>query len=206
MAEEVQITGTDGRAKIRNPLAPALLPYITFGIYTLVWYYRINKELAQMGRARNTEELGTSPGKSLMAILIGWVIIVPPFLSLYNTWKRAAAAERLTGTQGMEVGLGFLLTIFLGPVGHYLLQRDLNGVLQAQAGVGAGAPAASIPPASMETPAPPPTPPPASAPVTPPAPETAPPPPPSAPPAGVPEPPSAPEPPPPPGGPGQPPL
>nr|MDQ6914461.1 DUF4234 domain-containing protein [Actinomycetota bacterium] len=138
MAEEVQIAGTNARAKMRNPLAPALLPFITLGIYTLVWYYRINKELAEMGRARNTDELGTSPGTSLLAVLIGWVVIVPPFLSIYNTWKRAEAAERLTGVPGgMEPGLGFLLSILLGPVGYYILQRDLNNVWQAQAGGGA---------------------------------------------------------------------
>jgi hypothetical protein len=135
MAEEIQITGTESQAKIRNPLAPALLPFVTFGIYTLVWYYRINKELAAMGRARNTEELGTSPVTSLMAIMFGWIIIVPPFLSFYNTWKRAAAAERLFGVQGgFDPGLGFLLAVFVSPVGHYLLQRDLNSVVNAQAG------------------------------------------------------------------------
>jgi hypothetical protein len=178
MAEEVQIAGTESRAKIRNPLAPALLPFITFGIYTLVWYYRINKELAEMGRARNTEELGTSPGTSLLAVLIGWVIIVPPFLSIYNTWKRAYAAERLTGVQGgMEPGLGFLLSIFLGPIGHYILQRDLNNVWQAQAGgagaqpaIPQGAPATAPPPPAPEAaPAPaPPAPPAGGAPPPPP--------------------------------------
>jgi hypothetical protein len=155
MAEEVQIAGSDARAKVRNPLAPALLPFITFGIYTLVWYYRINKELAAMGRARNTEELGTSPGTSLLAVLIGWVIIVPPFLSIYNTWKRATAAEGLTGVQGgMEAGLGFLLSILLSPVGYYILQRDLNNVWQAQAGAGAGQ--AAIPQGAPGAPPPPP--------------------------------------------------
>src|SRR3954462_9628798 len=107
MAEEIQIAGSGEKAKIRNPLAPALLPFVTFGIYALVWYYKINKELAEMGKARNTDELGTSPGTSLMAVLFGWIIIVPPFVSFYNTFKRKQAAERLTGVQeGLEPGLG----------------------------------------------------------------------------------------------------
>jgi Domain of unknown function (DUF4234) len=168
MAEEVQIAGTDARAKIRNPLAPALLPFITFGIYTLVWYYRINKELAEMGRARNTDELGTSPGTSLLAVLVGWIVIVPPFLSVYNTWKRAVAAERLTGVPGgMEAGLGFLLSILLSPVGYYILQRDLNNVWQAQAG--GGAPQAAIPEGAPATPPAPPPPAPESVQAPPPA-------------------------------------
>ena len=152
MAEEVQIGGSDYRGKIRNPLAPALLPFVTFGIYTLVWYYKINKELAEMGRARNTEELGTSPGTSLLAVTLGVFIIVPPFLSIYNTWKRKVAAENMTGQDGMETGLGFLLSILTGPVGYYLLQRDLNAVLQAQAG-GSTLPPAPPPPAVESTPA-----------------------------------------------------
>jgi Domain of unknown function (DUF4234) len=162
VAEEVQITGTESQAKIRNPLAPALLPFATFGIYTLVWYFRINKELAAMGRARNTEELGTSPVTSLMAIMFGWIIIVPPFLSFYNTWKRAAAAQRLFGVQGgFDPGLGFLLTIFVSPVGHYLLQRDMNSVVNAQAGSSpqGAIPSAAAPPAGAgEQPAAPPAP------------------------------------------------
>jgi hypothetical protein len=184
MAEEVQIAGTNARAKIRNPLAPALLPFITFGIYSLVWYYRINKELAEMGRARNTDELGTSPGTSLLAVMVGWIIIVPPFLSIYNTWKRAAAAERLTGVQGaMEPGLGFLLSILLSPVGYYILQRDLNNVWQAQSG---GAVQPAIPEGAPATPPAPPPPAPESVQAPPPAggAPPPPPPPPANPPAG----------------------
>jgi hypothetical protein len=155
MAEEVQIAGTNERGKIRNPLAPALLPFVTLGIYAIVWYYKINKEMAELGKARNTTELGTSPGTSLMAVLLGWIIIVPPFLSIYNTWKRKQAAEQLTGVpQGMEPGLGFLLTLLISPVGYYLLQSDLNKVLQAQAAGGSSLPPAP-PAAPVETPAPP---------------------------------------------------
>lgn len=153
MAEEVQIAGTNEHAKIRNPLAPALLPFVTLGIYAIVWYYKINKEMAEMGKARGTDELGTSPGTSLLAVLLGWVIIVPPFLSFYNTWKRKCAAERLTGQEGMEAGLGFLLTILLSPVGYYIAQRDLNNVWPAQAGGSSLPPAPPAPP--VETPAPP---------------------------------------------------
>ena len=174
MAEEIQIAGSSEKAKIRNPLAPALLPFVTLGIYFLVWYYKINKEMAEMGRARNTEELGTSPTTSLMAVLFGWIIIVPPFLSVYNTWKRKCTAENMTGQDGMEAGLGFLLTILISPVGYYIMQRDLNNVLTAQAGGGSTLPPPPpAPPVQSETPAAP-----AEQPATPP------PPPPAEPPAG----------------------
>ena len=62
---------TDTTAKIRNILAPALLPFITFFIYYFCWWYFINREMRDYGRAKNTEELGTSPGTSLLAITLG---------------------------------------------------------------------------------------------------------------------------------------
>lgn len=155
MAEEVQIAGTNEIAKIRNPLAPALLPIVTLGIYGIVWYYKVNKEMAELGKARNTEELGTNPVTSLMAVLFGWILLfIPTFISFYKTWDRKTKAEQLTGQDGMEAGLGFLLTLLLSPVGYYIFQRDLNNVVQAQAGGGSSLPPApSTPP--VQSPAPP---------------------------------------------------
>ena len=150
MADVVQIQGSDYQGKIRNPLGVVGLTLITLGIYFLVWYYKINKELAELGKARNTEECGTSPGTSLLAVTLGAFIIVPPFVSVYKTWVRRRNAARLVGAdEGMEPGLGFLLSVFISPVGHYILQSDLNKVLQAQAG---GAPV--LPPQAAQTPAP----------------------------------------------------
>ena len=152
MAEEVQIRGTQEIAKIRNPLAPALLPFVTFGIYALVWYYKINKEMAELGKATGrTEELGDNPTTSVLAILPGAFIIVPPFISHYNTFKRQQALRSMTtpGDNGFEAGLGLLITIFISPVAYYLLQDSLNKAWQAQAGgggqVGAGGPGTGLP-------------------------------------------------------------
>ena len=138
MAEEVEIRGTGERGKIRNPLGVVGLTFITLGIYSIFWYYFVNKELAQIGLANNSDECGTSPGTSVLAITLGIFLIVPPFLSIYNTCKRLRAAERLTGTEpGMDPGLLFVIWIFLSPVAEYILQMNMNKVLQQQAG-GAG--------------------------------------------------------------------
>jgi hypothetical protein len=139
MAEEVQIRGTQATAKIRNPLGPTGLAIITFGIYGIVWYYKINKEMAELGKATGrTEELGDSPGTSVLAVTLGAFIIVPSFLSYYNTFKRQQALRAMTtpGDDGVEAGLGLLLTILLWPVGAYMLQDSLNKAWQAQAGGG----------------------------------------------------------------------
>jgi hypothetical protein len=165
MAEEVEIRGTGERGKIRNPLGVIGLTLITLGIYSIFWYYFVNKELAQIGRAKNSDECGTSPGTSVLAITLGIFIIVPPFVSIYNTCKRLRAAERLTGTQpGMDPGLLFVIWIFVGPVAQYILQMNMNKVLEQQSGGAGQIPAAegTAPPpqaaAPAEQPAPPPPP------------------------------------------------
>src|SRR3954467_15348617 len=94
MAEEVQIAGTSATAKIRSPWAAALLPIITLGIYAAVWYYKINREMADLGRAKGTDELGDSPGKSLLAVTVGALIIVPAILSIIHTFQRIQTAQR----------------------------------------------------------------------------------------------------------------
>jgi Domain of unknown function (DUF4234) len=52
MAYELQIRNSQERVKIRSPWAVALLPIVTLGIYHLVWWYRINRELRDYGRAK----------------------------------------------------------------------------------------------------------------------------------------------------------
>jgi drug/metabolite transporter (DMT)-like permease len=138
MAEEVQIQGTSEIGKVRNPLGVIGLAIITLGIYSIVWYYKVNKELAAIGQAKGTKECGDNPTTSVIAVTLGAFIIVPPFVSAYNFCKRLAAAERVTGTpQGMEPGLLFVLYIFISPVASYIAQSNMNKVLEAQARGGA---------------------------------------------------------------------
>jgi hypothetical protein len=172
MAEEVQIQGSTEVAKIRHPLGILGLMLITLGIYFFVWWYKVNSELAEIGRARGSTETGDNPGNSLLAMVPGFLIIVPPYVSFYNGSKRLLAAERLTGRPpGMDAGLMLVIYFFIGPVAIYIFQNDLNKVLEAQrTGVGqipqaeaaqappAPAPAAPEPPAAAEPEAPPPPP------------------------------------------------
>jgi hypothetical protein len=153
VAEIVDIKGSDVQGKIRNPLGVVGLTFITLGIYFLVWYYKINKELAEVGKAHDSEECGTSPVTSLIAVTLGAFIIVPPFVSIYKTWARKRNAERLVGApEGMEPGLGWLLSVLISPVGHYILQSDLNKMLTHQAGGAAALPSAQATPAAPVAP------------------------------------------------------
>ena len=132
VATEVVIEGSSANAKIRNPLAVVALTLVTLGVYALFWWYFVNRELRDFGRAKGTDECGTSPGTSLAALAIGWIVIVPPFVSVFKGFKRMNAASRLAGSgDGFDAGLGLLIWIFISPIAIYLFQMNLNKVWKA---------------------------------------------------------------------------
>ena len=138
MAQVVRIRETSAQAKIRHPLAAFGLVFLTLGIYYFVWYYKINRELRDLGRATGEEErLGRSPLSSLLAVTVGWLIIVPPFVSFYRTFKRIEAAQETSGTpQRVNVWLGFILYLIgllVLPVEVIYAQSELNAVWRAEA-------------------------------------------------------------------------
>ena len=146
-AVEVPIQGTNSTAKIRTPWVVAVLTLVTLGIYGFVWYYKINREMADLGRATgNTEELGDSPGTSLLAVTLGALIIVPAIISIVHTHKRIIASQRVTG--GGEPLNGWLVLIMflvgLSIVAYAYWQTGLNKSWEAQSG---GAPAVDPSPA-----------------------------------------------------------
>jgi Domain of unknown function (DUF4234) len=128
VAEEIQIPGAQTTAKIRSPWAAALLPIVTLGIYYFVWYYKINREMADLGRAHGkTDELGDSPGKSLLAVTLGALIIVPAIVSVIHTAQRIQRAQRLTGVDPQLNGwLGLVLYILITPAFWGYEQSELN--------------------------------------------------------------------------------
>ncbi|TMK83288.1 MAG: DUF4234 domain-containing protein [Actinobacteria bacterium] len=100
MADELQI-GT-GSIKRRNPWGVLLLAIVTLGIYRLVWYYMINREI----RDHSGEQVPVE------AVTIGWIIIVPPFVSLYRTAGRIRRVQEITGARKrISPGLALLLAI-----------------------------------------------------------------------------------------------
>jgi hypothetical protein len=133
MAEEVAIPDVDYRPKIRSPWAVALLPIVTLGIYQLVWYYKINKEMASLGRARGkSDELGDSPGKSLLAVTLGALVIVPAIISLIHTFQRIQATQRLLrGGEVLNGWLGLVLFLVLSPALFAYMQSGLNSAWHA---------------------------------------------------------------------------
>jgi hypothetical protein len=136
MAETVQIEGAGSTAKVRSVVWVIVLEIVTLGIYGFFWWYFIHRELRDYGRAKNTTELGTSPGTSVLAITLGALIIVPALISIYNGFKRVQAAQRLSGQTPVNGWIGLILFLVFYPALMGYMQSGLNPVWQAQAGRG----------------------------------------------------------------------
>jgi Domain of unknown function (DUF4234) len=132
VAQVVRIEGTESTAKVRSIFAPALLPFITLGIYFFYWWYQINREMRDYGQAKGTSELGDSPGKSLLAVTLGALVIVPALVSIWNTAKRVQTAQRLTGIEPINGWIALILFVVINPAFDAYLQSGLNPVWRAQ--------------------------------------------------------------------------
>jgi hypothetical protein len=131
MAELVQIPGAGSTAKIRNIIAVAVLSVITLGIYLVCWWYFVNRELADLGRAHGTDELGDNPTKSTLALFPGALIIVPALWTTVTTFQRVQKAQSLTGQTPINGWIGLVLYVVISPAMYAYMQSGLNGVWKA---------------------------------------------------------------------------
>ncbi len=136
MAETVSIEGQPFLK--RNPLGVLGLSVVTFGIYFLYWYYKVNDELR---RFEHDESI--SPTRSLMAMLFGWIIIVPPFIAMYNTARHVQGVEqRMTVQPQLEPALVIVLMFVLSLGNGIYIQEHLNRIWDRGAGAGEATPPA----------------------------------------------------------------
>lgn len=148
--------------KVRSPFAVVALSVVTLCVYSYVWYFKVNRELRDFGRARFDPALsGGRPRRSLVAITLGAWLLVPAVWSLVATVGRIRGAERLAGRTprsgapiivavvastaltfglrfaGGPVGLGMALAAVITWIAAIaLMQARLNGAWRA-AGLGA---------------------------------------------------------------------
>jgi hypothetical protein len=129
VAETVTI---EGRPYLkRNPLGVLGLSFITIGIYFFYWYWKINDELSTF-----EHDDSISPTRSLMAILFGWIIIVPPFIAIYNTAKHVQGDEQRLGVQPqLEPALTIVFLLLFSIANGLYIQEHLNRLWDSAAGV-----------------------------------------------------------------------
>jgi hypothetical protein len=132
VAQQVQIAGGSSTAKVRNPIAVAIFATITLGIYVLFWWYSANRELADYGRAKGTDELGDSPVKSLLAVFPGALLIVPAIWTTITTFQRVQKAQKLAGVAPINGWLGFVIYVVFSPAYVAYMQSGLNSIWEAQ--------------------------------------------------------------------------
>ena len=114
----------EATAKPRDPLRSALLDAVTLGIYGFYWHYATNSDLAERGH-------GDNPTLSFLAAFPGVLVLVPFFVSTYNTAQRINAARREAGlSEDVNAGLATVAAI-LYPFTVYYLQKRLNEAWRA---------------------------------------------------------------------------
>jgi hypothetical protein len=108
----------------RSPWAVWWLSGLTFGIYYLVWYYKINAEL----RAFAPEAVKVEPGMAVLAQLFP----ICAWVSLANTSTRLNSAHRaIQSPVRVSGGMAILGTFWFNSQTRYL-QRRLNSLWDAQ--------------------------------------------------------------------------
>ncbi len=153
MAYEMQLRGSAEKVKIRSPWAAALLPLITFGIYHLVWWYRINRELRDYGNAKGYD-LGQNPTNSVLALFPGGLIVVPALVTYWRGTKRVMGASRLGGQEPLNGWIAIILYVLLAPGLWAYIQVSLNDLWLAEAEALPGEPAPPSPTDQMPPPLP----------------------------------------------------
>jgi Domain of unknown function (DUF4234) len=132
MAYEMKIRGTEHEVKVRSPWAVALLPIVTLGIYHLVWWYKINKELKEYGEAKGYD-LGQNPTNSVLALFPGGLIIVPALITYWRGTKRVQGASKLGGKEPVNGWIALILYLLLAPALWAYLQISLNNLWEQEA-------------------------------------------------------------------------
>jgi hypothetical protein len=123
----------------RSPLAVIGLTLVTLFIYGLWWYWKTNDDARRYLRDETIK-----PGTALLAVALGWLLIVPPFISIYHTGERVERMERKAGVAApISPALNLILSIVVGFFGYAYTQEHLNHVWDAARGGGA---AGSVPP------------------------------------------------------------
>jgi hypothetical protein len=125
MAVDHTIQGAHVRT--RHPFAPLGLSLITFGVYGLYWYYTINREMRDLGE-------DVKPGRALLAVTLGALVIVPAVLSMYHTAERILRLQTRAGVQ-TPISPVLAVVMLVIPIVNYFqmyyLQSALNGAYEA---------------------------------------------------------------------------
>jgi Domain of unknown function (DUF4234) len=113
--------------KQRHPVAAWLLwPFLTLGIYHLVWYFKIHKEMAEFDRRRAVPVAGPM----LVLLFLSWTFIAP-MVSYYNCGTRIRNAQRAAGLPATCSPAGGMFLMLVFGVGVLYYQVELNKICES---------------------------------------------------------------------------
>lgn len=124
MAQQLRVAGTT--VKKRNPWGTFGLGVITLGIYQVVWWYKINRELRDASAGLG-KPLGNNPVLAVLALVPGGLVIVPAILTWIYTARRARAVREMI-VPGAEGSPNSPLTVVLAILGHSTVIAGLHSI------------------------------------------------------------------------------
>jgi len=127
--------GTSRDVKVRGPVWVAIWSLVTFGIYGLYWFYASVKDLSEYGKAKGYD-LGQNPTMSLLAIIPGFLLIVPPFVAFYRFVRRTQQAQQISGSSSKLNGWLYVIMVLVGLsfIAQGYQQSELNKAWAAEGG------------------------------------------------------------------------
>ena len=123
--------------KVRDPWRVGLLAVFTLGIYGLIWFYLVNRELDEFAKAKRYDGVGLHPVIALLLVTVGAALVVPAVFGWIHFFVRIRRAQALdgVGTRLSGWAVAFLWIVACLPFGAILLfeylQFQLNEIWRA---------------------------------------------------------------------------
>jgi predicted aspartyl protease len=107
MPNAVKLAQESVEVKLRRPSTVAVLTIVTLGVYSIFWYHRVNREMRDFGSRSGDRRLAASnPWRSVLAVTIGGIVVIPRLFSFWRAGKRVQAVELIaTGAARSRSGL-----------------------------------------------------------------------------------------------------
>ncbi len=99
--------------KKRNMLAQVGLMIITFGLYSIYWFYQISEEMKIVGK-----DPQASPG-------LWTVLLFIPFANFWSYYKFSELYEKISSDH-FNMWLLFVLWIVFAPAVWFIVQSEMN--------------------------------------------------------------------------------
>lgn len=135
-ARQLELSGA--RVQTRNPTALWLIVLITLGIWGIVWWYQVNRELRDYSAAVG-KPFHNSPVVDTIVMALYPLALVTGVITTFVTTRRVRHVQEWTAAGGSKVSAILAAILFVVFFLHVIyLQRALNRAwLDAESGRGA---------------------------------------------------------------------